>query len=118
MYWIVILLSMNVKYDTIRTSTDQSNGGNPMLYHDSHSARYRSPLGAIKAGDQLTIRFWCDESDTVILRTWDGQEQQYPMTAIGDDHFEATVTVPETPMLFWYDFIIPKTFSHNKPLRF
>ncbi len=82
-----------------------------MLYHDSHSARYRSPLGAIKAGEKLTIRFWCDESDTVILRTWDGQEQQYPMTAIGDDHFEATVTVPETPMLFWYDFIIPREYD-------
>ena len=82
-----------------------------MLFHDSHSARYRSPLGAIKAGEKLTIRFWCDESDTVILRTWDGQEQQYPMTAIGDDHFEATVTVPETPMLFWYDFIIPRKYD-------
>ena len=79
-----------------------------MLYHDSHSARYRSPLGAIKAGEQLTVRFWCDESDTVILRTWDGQEHQVPMTAIGDDHFEATVTVPDSPMLFWYDFIIPR----------
>jgi len=82
-----------------------------LLYHDSHSARYRSPLGAMKAGEPLTIRFWCDESDTVILRTWDGQEHQVPMTAIGDDHFEATVTVPDSPMLFWYDFIIPRQYD-------
>jgi len=83
----------------------------PLLYHDSHSARYRSPLGAMKAGEQLTIRFWCDESDTVILRTWDGQEHQHPMTAIGEDHFEATITVPDSPMLFWYDFIIPRAYD-------
>ena len=82
-----------------------------MLFHDSHSARYRSPLGAVKAGDALTIRFWCDESDTVILRTWDGQEHQYPMTAIGKDHFEVTITVPQTPMLYWYDFIIPRQYD-------
>ena len=82
-----------------------------MLFHDSHSARYRSPLGAVKAGEQLTIRFWCDESDTVILRTWDGSERQVPMTAIGEDHFEATITVPQRPMLFWYDFIIPRQYD-------
>ena len=82
-----------------------------MLYHDSHSARYRSPLGAMKAGEQLTIRFWCDESETVILRTWDGREHQHPMAAIGDDHFEVTITVPDEPMLFWYDFIIPRAYD-------
>lgn len=79
-----------------------------MLYHDSHDEKYRSPLGAIKAGDQLTLRFWCDESSEVILRTWDGAEQLIPMQPMGDDHFEATITVPETPMLFWYSFIIPR----------
>ena len=79
-----------------------------MLYHDSHDAFYRKPLGAIKAGERLTVRFWCDESDTVVLRTWDGSEQLTPMKPVGDDHFEATVTVPSSPMLFWYSFIIPR----------
>ena len=82
-----------------------------MLFHDSHSEEYRSPLGAIPAGGALTIRFWCDESDTVILRTWDGQEHQLPMTPIGGDRFEATLQVPETPMLLWYDFIIPRRYD-------
>ncbi|MBP3645851.1 MAG: glycoside hydrolase family 13 protein [Clostridia bacterium] len=82
-----------------------------MLYHDSHDANYRSPIGPVKAGHQLTVRFWCDESDRVILRTWDGRESQYEMTPIGDDRFEATIVVPKTPMLFWYDFIIPRQYD-------
>lgn len=79
-----------------------------MLYHDSHSCEYRSPIGPVPAGEKLTVRFWCDESDQVILRTWDGEEHRYPMQPVGDDRFEATVTVPDTPMLFWYDFFIPR----------
>lgn len=82
-----------------------------MLYHDSHDIRYRSPLGALKTGEKLTLRFWCDESEQVILRTWDGTEKIYPMKNVGDDHFEWTLTLPDEPMLFWYDFIIPR--SHD-----
>ena len=82
-----------------------------MLFHDSHDANYRSPIGPVKAGHQLTVRFWCDESDRVILRTWDGRESQYEMTPIGGDRFEATIVVPKTPMLFWYDFIIPRPYD-------
>ncbi len=77
-----------------------------MLYHDSHQSRYREPLGAIPAGEQVTIRFLCDESDAVTLRTWDGSEHRYPMTKGQENLFEATLTLPEEPMLFWYDFII------------
>ncbi len=85
-----------------------------MLYHDSHSEQYRAPLGPVKAGKELTVRFWCDESDRVILRTWDGAEQRYDMSPIGDDRFEATITVPESPMLFWYDFIIPRAYDEAR----
>ena len=84
---------------------------NRMLFHDSHDANYRSPIGPVKAGHQLTVRFWCDESDRVILRTWDGRESQYEMTPIGNARFEATIVVPKTPMLFWYDFIIPRPYD-------
>ena len=77
-----------------------------MLYHDSHDAQYRDPLGPIAAGNRLTLRFACDESPEVLLRTWDGQERIYPMVPVGEHLFEATVTVPDKPMLFWYDFII------------
>lgn len=79
-----------------------------MLYHDSHDQRYRSPLGPLMPGQALTLRFWCDESDQVFLRTWDGAEAVYPMQPVGDHHFEVTVNVPDKPMLFWYAFVIPR----------
>lgn len=79
-----------------------------MLYHDSHDPQYRSPTGAIPAGGQITLRFWCDESAEVLLRTWDEKETLYPMQPIGHDRFEITIAVPSRPMLFWYDFVIPR----------
>ena len=77
-----------------------------MLYHDSHDAQYRDPLGPVAAGNRMTLRFACDESPEVLLRTWDGAERLYPMVSVGESLYEATVTVPDKPMLFWYDFII------------
>ena len=79
-----------------------------MLFHDSHDITYRRPLGGIKAGGQLRLRFGCDESDAVTLRTWDGQEGRIPMRPVGNHLFEATLHVPDRPMLFWYDFLIHK----------
>ena len=77
-----------------------------MLFHDSYDVKYRSPIGPVKTGDEVTLRFLCDEADRVTLRTWDGAEHCMPMTNLGEDLFEVTITVPETPMLYWYDFII------------
>ncbi len=77
-----------------------------MILHDSHAPAYRDPIGPVKAGGRLTVRIACDESDRVTLRTWDGTEQTTPMRLLGKHLFEATVAVPQTPMLFWYDFII------------
>ncbi len=77
-----------------------------MLFHDSHNPVYRSPLGGVKAGESLRLRFLCDECDAVTLRTWDGAERRFPMRPHGDHLYEAEVILPETPMLFWYDFII------------
>ena len=77
-----------------------------MLCHDSHSPEYRAPVSAVPCGGRVTLRFFCDQNYTVTLRTWDGTEQLYPMADIGDSLFEATVTLPPAPMLFWYDFVI------------
>ena len=82
-----------------------------MLYHDSHSPEYRSPIGPVKAGETLTVRFWCDESDCVDLRIWQGKEAIYRMNPIGNDRFEASVTMPQEPMLLWYDFIIHRQYD-------
>ena len=77
-----------------------------MLYHDSYDAEYRDPVGPVPAGASVTIRFLCDEAEHVTLRTWDGGEARYPMQQTREHLFETTISVPETPMLFWYDFII------------
>ena len=77
-----------------------------MLFHDSHDPAYRSPVGPVTTGEKITLRFLCDEADHVTLRTWDGSEGRISMTDTGDNLFEATVSVPDSPMLFWYDFII------------
>ena len=77
-----------------------------MLYHDSHDSTYRDPPGGVKAGDLLRLRFFCNEGHEVTLRTWDGCENRIPMVQVGENLFEATLPMPEQPMLFWYDFII------------
>ncbi|MEA4927844.1 MAG: glycoside hydrolase family 13 protein [Candidatus Limiplasma sp.] len=77
-----------------------------MILHDSHDPAYRDPIGPVPAGGTLTVRLRCDESDAVTLRTWNGGETLTPMRRVADALYEATVPVPETPMLFWYDFRI------------
>ena len=77
-----------------------------MLRHDSHSIGDRNPIGAIPAGGTVTLRFFCGEEHAVTLRTWDGTEQLMPMALLGGGRYEATLAVPHTPMLFWYDFIV------------
>jgi 4-alpha-glucanotransferase len=79
-----------------------------MILHDSHSSAYRDPIGPVAAGGRLTVRFSADEGDTVTLRTWDGAEKRVPMKRGRDGLWAATVSVPETPMLFWYDFIVSR----------
>ncbi len=77
-----------------------------MILHNSHQSAYRDPIGPVTPGSTLRLRFQNDEGDAVTLRTWDGAEKQIPMTPLGGGLFEASITVPETPMLFWYDFIV------------
>ena len=77
-----------------------------MLRHDSHSPDDRSPIGAVPSGGTVTLRFFCSDEHAVTLRTWDGTEQLTPMVPLGRGLYEATLAVPVTPMLFWYDFIV------------
>ena len=77
-----------------------------MLRHDSHSPEDRNPVGAVPCGGTVTLRFFCGEKHAVTLRTWDGAEQLIPMKALESGRYEATLTMPPTPRLFWYDFIV------------
>ena len=78
-----------------------------MIYHNSHLPRYRDPLGPVPAGGRLTVRLRCDESDAPTLRAWSGEERRYAMRRVEPGLYEATVRVPDAPMLFWYDFVLP-----------
>lgn len=77
-----------------------------MLFHDSHDEYYRFPATPVAAGGSLRLRFKCDEAAGVTLRTWNGGEAQIPMLKTGADIYEATIDVPASPTLLWYDFII------------
>ena len=79
-----------------------------MILHDSHNPAFRDPIGPVPVGGQLTVRLVTDESYTVFLRTWDGAEKRTQMHTVSDGFWEATVSVPASPMLFWYDFIVSK----------
>ncbi|MDD3334053.1 MAG: glycoside hydrolase family 13 protein [Eubacteriales bacterium] len=57
-------------------------------------------------GEQIRIRFLCDEAENVTLRTWNGVEHRAAMKLVQEHLFEAIVTAPQTPLLLWYDFII------------
>lgn len=77
-----------------------------MMFHDSHQAFYRQPMGPAPAGSQVTIRFKCDEATAVILRTWHDEELCYVMLNTGEDVWETSVVLPDTPGLYWYRFIV------------
>ncbi|MBR4081249.1 MAG: glycoside hydrolase family 13 protein [Clostridia bacterium] len=77
-----------------------------MLIHNSHQKYFRTPAGPAPAGSKVTVRLLCDEAEAVSLRTWDGAEALHPMTFDGRQLWQATITLPDTPGLFWYDFVI------------
>ncbi len=77
-----------------------------MLMHNTYQPFYRTPTGPVPAGSQVTLRFRCDEATAVVLRTWKDEERCYAMTGAAPDVWEATVTLPQEPGLFWYRFIV------------
>ena len=77
-----------------------------MMLHNSHLPLYRSPLGPAAAGSRITIRFFCDDADTVILRTWMGQELAFPMVKQDGSLWVHELQVPNATGHLWYDFIV------------
>lgn len=64
------------------------------------------------ASVRLRLRVEGDRPDAVELRVWTGQEAYWTMRSMGAYEgawlYELTVTLPDTPCLFWYDFRIRK----------
>ncbi|MDR1953171.1 MAG: glycoside hydrolase family 13 protein [Clostridiales Family XIII bacterium] len=78
------------------------------IVHESAKERYRSPLGAVAAGADVTIGLSVHELhfDRAYLAVfYDGQATEYALTA-DDDLLRATFTVPDRPCVLWYWFIV------------
>ncbi|MDO5022366.1 MAG: glycoside hydrolase family 13 protein, partial [Eubacteriales bacterium] len=77
------------------------------LYHNSRDYNCRSSVGAQVCSSELSVRlFASDNSLSVTLRTWYGQEKKYNMEHIGAGCYEASIKLPDEPCIFWYDFCI------------
>ena len=75
------------------------------LYHDSQSILYRSPLGAAKCFSAVNLRIRVSENvRSVLLRFYDGSEKWIPMEKGVNGWYSAYVTMPDIPILCWYDF--------------
>ncbi len=82
-------------------------------FFNSQNQLYRSPTGAMQTGSSVSFRLdltECDTPSSVSIRIWENdKETLVPMTVTKkNDGFvcKASVTLPETPCLFWYYFII------------
>lgn len=86
------------------------------ILHDSHSAEFRSPFGAVSCHSDVLLTLALDAqappAETVLLRLWqDGvgetvNPMQYSREAYGRRYYESVVTVPERPGVIWYYFIV------------
>ena len=81
--------------------------------HHSRVTRFRSPQGAVPAGQEVALRLWVNAryaDASVALRLWmNGEEQIVPMQGTRDDngmYFEAAVRMPEEAGVVWYYFLL------------
>ncbi len=77
------------------------------LYHNSRDYNCRSALGAQICSSKLSIRLFASYNNLcVTLRTWQGHEKKYKMKHIEAGCYEANITLPESPCIYWYDFCV------------
>ncbi len=81
--------------------------------HHSRLLRFRSPFGAVRAGEAVTLRLWVTAryaNATVALRLWiNNRERLLPMQGKAGDggvYFEAAADMPKEPGLVWYYFLL------------
>jgi len=90
------------------------------LYHSSQDPAFRTPPGALAAGEQVTLRIRAEGATAVTLRFWwDGAPILVPMAQSEDGLFEAQWRAPDRPGLLWYYFICEaggeRAFYGNAP---
>ena len=76
-----------------------------MIFHDSRSEIYRSPVGAVACGTPVSIRIRAEGVRSVVLRVWwDQKETLYTMDKINQDLYICEIDAPRKPGLLWYYF--------------
>ncbi|MBQ1893958.1 MAG: hypothetical protein II155_07625 [Clostridia bacterium] len=80
-------------------------------YHNSRELGFRTPFGAVKCGDDITLRLhvWgaAAAEAQVVLRTWNGYEDFYGGESRwenGTRVFEFSIKAPDKPCMLWYNF--------------
>ena len=80
-------------------------------YHNSRELGFRTPFGAVKCGDDITLRLhvWgaAAAEAQVVLRTWNGYEDFYGGESRwenGTRVFEFSIKAPDKPCVLWYNF--------------
>ena len=78
------------------------------LYHDSRSLDCRAPFGAVRCGDIVRLRLYCegDARSVCAAMYYDGQDHFYTLQADENHAYELRFDAPLTPGLVWYYFII------------
>ena len=78
------------------------------MIHDATMPRYREPVGAVKTGQSVTIRFRtrCSDIQSVYLRLFNEGYESMCMMNQTDDIWDVTVTAPDRPNVYWYYFCI------------
>lgn len=93
------------------------------IFHDSQDLAYRSPFGAVPCAAEVTLRLEIIEQvvpDVVLLRLWKNKaEEKIVMHRLeerdGRVIYQGKITMPSTPGLLWYYFIIS---LGNKQLQY
>lgn len=90
------------------------------LLHDSRSDLYRTPGGAVPAGTKVTLRLRAAAGDLseASVRVWSTDAEAQVLVPMhvaatdrtggehGYDYWEATLSTPKTPSLYYYRFIV------------
>ena len=86
-----------------RTATELT-----IALHDARFPEYRKPFGAVRCGEQVTLRIRVVRGRAqraALILYGDNLREEHPMERDGE-WFSAVFTAPETPAALWYSFRI------------
>lgn len=76
------------------------------LYHNSRSLDCRAPFGAVRCGDVIRLRVYCDGSPRAVnaVLFYNDRLRTMPMQAADNGAYELRLDAPKGPTLIWYYF--------------